>query len=142
MSTSEIHRSRLRADEFALLVDSVQEYAIFILGTDGEVRSWNPGAARIMGYSESEIIGRNFSIFYPPEDARKPQRELEVAAIEGRVEDEGWRLRKDGTRFWANTVITALQNPDGTLRGFAKVTRDFTVKLAAQEELRQSAEIF
>jgi PAS domain S-box-containing protein len=142
MPAPEIHRSRLRADEFAQLVDSVQEYAIFLLGTDGEIRSWNTGAARIMGYDEQEVIGRNFSIFYQPEDAQKPLRELEVAAAEGRVEDEGWRVRKDGIRFWANTVITALRNPDGTLRGFAKVTRDMTARLTAEEELRQSAEIF
>jgi PAS domain S-box-containing protein len=142
MMTPDSHRSRIRAEELALLVDAVQEYAIFLLGTDGTIRSWNSGAARIMGYDEEEVVGRNFSIFYLPEDAQKPQRELEVAAAEGRVEDEGWRLRKDGSRFWANTVITALRNPDGTLHGFAKVTRDMTAKLLAQEDLRQSAEIF
>ena len=142
MTTPDNNRSRLRAEEFALLVDAVQEYAIFLLGPDGVVRSWNTGAARIMGYDESEIVGRNFSTFYRPEDAEKPKRELEIATAEGRVEDEGWRLRKGGTRFWANTVITTLRNPDGTIRGFAKVTRDMSAKLTAQEDLRRSAEIF
>ena len=142
MAASESNRTRLRAEEFALLVDAVEEYAIFILGPDGTIRSWNSGAARIMGYDEEEIIGRNFSVFYAAEDAAKPKRELQVAAAVGRVEDEGWRLRKDGTRFWANTVITALRNTDGTIRGFAKVTRDMSARVAAQEELRQSAEVF
>src|SRR5205814_4634966 len=142
MTSPDTHRSRLRAEEFALLVDAVEEYAIFLLGTDGEIRSWNSGAARIMGYDEGEIVGRNFSVFYEPENAQKPKEELAVASAEGRVEDEGWRIRKDGTRFWANTVITALRNPDGTLRGFAKVTRDMTAKLTTQEELRRTAEIF
>src|ERR1700674_4920636 len=110
MSDVDSHQPRL--DEFALLVDTVQEYAIFLLGPKGEIRSWNSGAARIMGYEEKEVRGRNFSIFYQPEDltSRKPERELETAVREGRVEDEGWRLRKDGGRFWANTVITALRN--------------------------------
>jgi len=132
------------AEEFALLVDAVQDYAIFLLSPEGEIRSWNNGAHRIMGYDEPEVLGRKFWIFYGPEDlaARKPQRELEVAVSEGRVEDEGWRLRKDGTRFWANTIITALRNPDGTLRGFAKVTRDMTERRRASEEARQVGEIF
>src|SRR5687767_11200839 len=89
-------------DEFALLVDAVDDYAIFLLGPDGEVRTWNRGAARIFGYSVEEIVGKSFSKFYPETDllARKPQRELEVAAAEGRIEDEGWRLRQDGRKFW------------------------------------------
>ena len=138
----ENHRSRLRAEEFALLVDAVEEYAIFLLGPEGTIRSWNSGASRIMGYTEEEAVGQNFSIFYRAEDAAKPKHELDVATRDGRVEDEGWRLRKDGNRFWANTVITALRNPDGSIRGFAKVTRDMTVKLVAEEELRRSVEIF
>src|SRR6185436_5294791 len=134
----------VRIEEFALLIDAVQDYAIFLLGPDGEIQSWNRGATRIMGYQEGEAVGRNFSIFYGPEDLanRKPQRELEDAEQAGRCEDEGWRLRKDGTRFWANTIITPLRNADGTIRGFAKITRDMTKIRAAEEQLRQSTEIF
>ncbi|MGZ5434228.1 MAG: PAS domain-containing protein, partial [Thermoanaerobaculia bacterium] len=133
-----------RPEEFALLVDAVQDYAIFFLGPDGEIRSWNRGASRLMGYDEGEVVGRNFSIFYGPEDlaAEKPRYELETALRDGRVEDEGWRRRKDGTRFWANTIITVLRDPTGTLLGFAKITRDVTAQRAAEEELRQGAEIF
>src|SRR5947199_4628196 len=107
-------------EELGLMVDSVVDYAIFLLGVNGEIRSWNAGAHRTMGYEESEIIGSNFSRFYTPEDlaAEKPKRELEIAAEVGRVEDEGWRLRKDGQRFWASTVITALRGDNGELRGF------------------------
>src|SRR5689334_4859225 len=99
-----------RAEEFALLVDAVQDYAIFLLSPEGEIRSWNRGAARIMGYDAEEAIGRNFTMFYGAADlaARKPQYELDTALREGRVEDEGWRIRKDGKRFWANTIITLL----------------------------------
>jgi PAS domain S-box-containing protein len=113
-----------------LLVDSVRDYAIFALDTHGNVVSWNAGAKRIKGYEAHEIIGRHFSNFYPEEDkaARKPERELEDAIRDGRVEDEGWRIRKDGTRFWANVVITALRDESGTLVGFAKVTRDLTAR--------------
>jgi len=132
------------SDELALLIDEVQDYAIFLMGTDGEIRTWNRGAARIFGYSSEEAIGRNFKMFYGEEDLanRKPQHELEVAAQEGRIEDEGLRTRKDGTRFWVNTVITALRTPDGKLRGFAKVTRDLTKRREADERLRQSEEMF
>src|SRR5258708_6709854 len=144
MSDSGSHGSRPQLDEFALLVDVLQEYAVFLLGINGEIRSWNLGAARTMGYDEKEIIGRNFSTFYPKEDlaAHKPERELEIAGERGSVEDEGWRIRKDGSRFWANVVITAVRDSTGELRGFAKVTRDMTGKLEAQEDLRQSAEVF
>jgi PAS domain S-box-containing protein len=130
-------------EELGLLVEAVQDYAIFLLGPEGDIRSWNAGAARIFGYEPSEAIGKHFSLFYGPDDleARKPQRELEVARTEGRVEDEGWRIRKDGTRFWVSTVITALVE-DGELRGFSKVTRDLTARRAAEERLRQSEELF
>src|SRR6476469_5432508 len=114
------------SDEFALLVDGVQDYAIFLISPKGEIRSWNSGASRIFGYSPQEIIGKSFSEFYPDRDRRnqKPENELKTAASEGRIEDEGWRIRKDGKRFWANTVITALHDKkQGTLLGFAKVTR-------------------
>ncbi len=131
-------------DELPLLIEAVQDYAIFGLSPTGDIRSWNEGAFRIMGYRADEIVGRNFSVFYGPEDLRnrKPARELEVAAREGRVEDEGWRIRKDGAQFWANTVITSLLGADGTVRGFVKVTRDLTRRRAAEEKLKQSEEIF
>jgi PAS domain S-box-containing protein len=117
-----------------LLVENVRDYAIFALDPGGHIVSWNAGAARIKGYSAAEILGKHFSIFYPPEDiaADKPGFELEVAVREGRFEDEGWRLRSDGTRFWANVIITALFDKDGSLKGFGKVTRDLTEKRAAQ----------
>jgi PAS domain S-box-containing protein len=123
-----------------LLVEAVQDYAIFLLDAEGCVRTWNTGAERIKGYKASEIIGRHFSCFYPEADiaARKPQRELEIARSEGRVEDEGWRLRRDGSRFWANVIITALKSPAGEIIGFAKVTRDFTDRLLARQALEES----
>jgi PAS domain S-box-containing protein len=129
---------------YGLLVESVQDYAIFALDPDGYILTWNAGAARLKGYTRQEIVGRHFSIFYPPEDiARgKTKWELEIAAREGRFEDEGWRVRKDGTLFWANVVITALRTPDGQLVGFAKITRDLTERRDAEEELRQSEERF
>jgi PAS domain S-box-containing protein len=121
---------------FRLLVESVKDYAIFMLDTAGTVSSWNAGAERIKGYKASEIIGRHFSKFYPRADIEsgKCERELEVATGEGRFEEEGWRLRKDGTRFWANVTITALRNGEGALVGFAKVTRDLTERKAAEDE--------
>ncbi|HEX7808840.1 MAG TPA: PAS domain S-box protein [Thermoanaerobaculia bacterium] len=130
--------------ELALLVDAIADYAIFLLGPEGEIRSWNQGATRTMGYEAEDVIGSSFTRFYGPEDlaARKPQIELEVAAREGRVEDEGWRIRKDGTHFWANTVITALRDKTGNVTGFAKVTRDLTTRREAEEQLRESEEIF
>ena len=119
---------------YRLLVDSVADYAIFALDLKGNVLSWNAGAERFKGYKPHEIIGRHFSTFYSAEDkaARKPEMELEVAEREGRVEDEGWRVRKDGTTFWANVVITALRDSTGELVGFAKVTRDLTERRAAE----------
>jgi len=138
------HPSAPRAEEFAILVDAVEDYAVFLLDPTGVIRSWNRGAGRIMGYAEDEAVGKHFSMFYGPEDleSEKPRRELETAAAEGRVEDEGWRIRKDGQRFWANTVITVLRNDKGEITGFAKVTRDLTARRHAEEELRQSTEIF
>jgi PAS domain S-box-containing protein len=118
-------------DLFRLLVDRVKDYAIFALDPNGIVTSWNTGAQHIKGYSAHEIIGHHFSRFYPEEAIRSgwPQTELAMATRDGRFEDEGWRVRKDGTRFMANVVITALYDDDGTLRGFAKVTRDLTEKM-------------
>jgi len=120
---------------YQLMVESVRDYAIFMLDPNGHVASWNKGAERIKRYSADEIIGRHFSVFYPPEDiaSDKPQRELAIAIREGRFEEEGIRIRKDGSVFWANVVITAVRDDDGTLVGFAKVTRDLTERHAAQE---------
>src|ERR1051325_4867125 len=135
---------RQSGDPFRLLVESVRDYAIFMLDTTGNIATWNLGAQLIKGYKPEEIIGKHFSIFYPEEDLAwdKPGYELQVAAEVGRFEDEGWRLRKDGTRFWANVIITALRDKDGTLRGFGKVTRDLTERKQAEEEIRQSEERF
>ena len=133
-----------RAGLHRLLVDSVRDYAIFALDPDGNVLSWNAGAEYLKGYTANEIIGRHFSIFYPPEKIAEkfPEYELEVARRDGRFEDEGWRIRKDGSRFWANVVITALRGESGTLVGFAKVTRDLTERFLAEEALRESEERF
>ena len=119
---------RQSEEKFRLLVEGVKEYGIFMLDPDGYVTSWNPGAERIKGYTSDEIIGQHFSRFYPPDAIARgwPQHELRVAKKEGRFEDEGWRLRKDGTPFWANVVITTLYDSEGQLIGFAKVTRDLT----------------
>jgi PAS domain S-box-containing protein len=131
-------------DDCRLLVDSVADYAIFMLDPDGRVATWNLGAERTKGYRADEIVGRHFSAFYPPEDVAsgKPARKLSEAVEHGRVEDEGWRVRKDGSLFWANVVITALRGEGGELRGFAKVTRDLTERRRADEELHRSEERF
>lgn len=127
------------AERFRLLVDSVKDYAIVSLDLRGNITSWNQGAARIKGYSAREIVGKHFSVFYCREDVRagKPEELLKIAAAEGRVEDEGWRVRKDGSRFWANVVITALRDEAGTLKGFSKVTRDVTERMTHEEALRE-----
>src|SRR5437764_11770958 len=126
--------------QFRLLVESVTDYAIYLLDTAGGVASWNAGAERIKGYAAAEILGRHFSVFYPPEEraAGRPERMLELAAREGRISAQGWRVRKDGSRFWADVVITALRGPAGALAGFAKVTRDMTSARIAEERVRES----
>ncbi|GLW07172.1 histidine kinase [Microtetraspora sp. NBRC 13810] len=130
-------------DRFRLMVQNVVDYAIFMLDRQGHIVSWNAGAERIKGYAAQDIIGRHFSVFYPPEDiaADKPRRELETAVAEGRLEDEGWRLRNDGTRFWANVVITALYDQHGELRGFGKVTRDMTERRTAERALDERGKL-
>ena len=129
--------SARESQRFRLLVESVKDYAIFMLDVDGRVSSWNVGAERIKGYRAQEILGQHFSRFYPPEDGGKCKMKLEVAAREGRVEDEGWRLRKDGTRFWAHVVISRMLDADGRLVGFAKVTRDLTHPRLLERALRE-----
>ena len=128
---------RRSEERFRLLVEGASDYAIFMLDPEGRVASWNSGAERIKGYRAEEIVGQHFSKFYPQESVErgKPQHELEVAAAQGRFEDEGWRIRKDGSRFWANVIITALRGKDGQLKGFSKVTRDFTDRKGAEESL-------
>jgi PAS domain S-box-containing protein len=132
-SREALHHSE---QQFRLLVEGVTEYAIFMLDTGGHILSWNAGAQRIKGYTASEIIGRHFSTFYLPEDIAddKPARELVIATAEGRYAEEGWRVRKDGSLFWANVLITALFNQQGELQGFAKVTRDMTERKQAEEQ--------
>ena len=127
---------------FQMLVGAVTDYAIYMLDPEGMVTTWNPGAERFKGYTAEEIIGQHFSRFFTPEDvaADMPGRALRIAARDGRFEAEGWRLRKDGTRFWVSAVIDPIRAPDGTLLGFAKVTRDITEKKRAQEELQTAQE--
>ncbi len=129
-------------EQLRLMVDSVEDYAIFMLDPSGEVTSWNQGAERIKGYKPDEIIGRHFSCFYPSEDVQsgKPERELRIAAAEGRHEEEGWRMRKDGSRYWADVIITALSDGAGKLRGFSKISRDITERRRAEELLKESDE--
>ncbi len=123
------------AETFRRLVAAIEDYAIFMLAPDGRVATWNRGAERIKGYRAEEIVGRHFSAFYTPDDVSsgKCEFELAVAAHEGRFEDEAWRVRKDGTRFWANVVITAVHDHEGRLVGFAKITRDLTERKKAEE---------
>ena len=143
-NTERVARSSLHASEerLRLLIDAVKDYAIFVLDPNGRVATWNPGAEQIKGYKAHEIIGEHFSKFYPQEaiDRGWPDRELLLAAQHGRFEDEGWRLRKDGSPFWANVIITALRNDAGELTGFAKITRDLSERKRYEEQLRRSEE--
>jgi PAS domain S-box-containing protein len=136
---SEHLEKRPQTDEiFRILVDSVKDYAIFLLTPEGKVATWNQGAERIKGYVAKEIIGQHFSCFYPQEaiESKWPDRELEIATKEGRYIDEGLRVRKDGSTFWAHVVITALRDDEGSLRGFSKVTRDLTERREFEDRTR------
>lgn len=138
MARKAVERQLREADErYRLLITSVQEYAIIMLDATGLVVSWNAGAERIKGYKAEEIIGQHFSSFYPAEDQDKPARELEIATKTGRFEEEGWRVRKDGSRFWANVTVSAVRDEQGILRGFAKVTRDVTERKRNEDEIRK-----
>lgn len=138
-------QAELKASEerFRLMVEQVEDYAIFMMDPKGIIVSWNSGAERMKGYRADEIIGRHFSRFYPSQDVRagKPAEELRVAAAAGHVEDEGWRVRKDGSRFWASVVITAVRDESGVLRGFGKVTRDFSERRRYEEQLKYQAHL-
>ena len=125
---------------FRLMVRAVRDYAIFALDPEGRVLSWNEGAERIKGYRQEEILGEHFSRFFPPEEVARgtPQERLAIATADGRVEGQGWRCAKDGTRFWADTVITAVRNETGELIGFSKVVRDLTERKRAEDALRRS----
>jgi PAS domain S-box-containing protein len=129
-------------ETFRLLVKSIQDYAVFMIDPDGRVVTWNAGAERLKGYRADEILGQHFATFYPVEDQAKAGRMLQAAASAGRVSDEGWRVKKDGSRFWADAVLTAIHDREGRLLGFAKVTRDLTERRRAAEELaRTNAEL-
>jgi PAS domain S-box-containing protein len=132
--------SREGEQRFRLLVDGVKDYAIIMLDLDGRIETWNAGAARLLGYSAQEITGKNFRCFYTDTDvaARGPERELERAFKEGHAEDEGWRLRKDGSRFWADVVVTPVVDPTGARHGFAKVVRDMTERRQTENALREA----
>jgi PAS domain S-box-containing protein len=140
------HEERLKQSEerFRLLVECATDYAIFMLDENGFVRSWNSGAQAIKGYTAGEIIGSHFSRFYTPDaiERKWPEHELQEARKHGRFEDEGWRLRKDGSRFWANVIITAMRAPDGSFYGFSKITRDLTERLGHEQNLKHSEERF
>src|SRR5215210_301929 len=135
-----------QADEqrFRRLIEAVTDYAIYMLDPHGIVTSWNAGAQRFKGYTPDEIIGEHFSRFYTDEDRQTdlPRRALETAAREGRFEQEGWRVRKDGTRFWAHVIIDPIRDEQGTLIGFAKITRDISERKTAEDALRRSEERF
>ena len=142
--TERFEASKSNEGRFRMLVDAVTDYAIYMLDPDGTIVSWNPGARRFKGYEASEIIGENFSRFYTEEDRKAglPQRALETAAREGKFENEGWRVRKDGTKFWAYAVVDTIRDSTGRLIGFAKITRDLTERHQAEAALRESQEQF
>ena len=132
------------SDLLQVLVDTVRDYSIILLDKEGKVLTWNAAAERLKGWKAEEIVGQSLARFYPPEEVSrgKVELELQTAKDQGRFEDEGWRVRKDGTRFWANVIMTALRDKDGQLLGFGKVTRDLTEKREAEERLqRQTREL-
>jgi PAS domain S-box-containing protein len=143
-NSSDVEQLRQSEERFRLLIASIRDYAIFMLDPSGHVLTWNAGAERFKGYHAEEIIGQHFSRFYPPEALASglPAYELQVARSSGSFEDEGWRVRKDGSLFWANVVITAVRTEQGELLGFAKVTRDLTQRRAHEEDLRRSEDRF
>jgi PAS domain S-box-containing protein len=130
---------RVNEERFRLMVAGVKDYAIFMLDAEGRVATWNAGAERIKGYAAGEIIGKYFSAFYPPEEVQKgtPESALKTAVAEGHFEEEAWRVRKDGSQFWANVVVTAMRDDAGALRGFSKITRDITARKGAEDAMRQ-----
>jgi len=135
------HRKTLsELERYKMLVENVQDYAIFFMDPEGYIQTWNKGAEKNKGYTHDEIVGKHFSLFYSEQDNldNKPARELEIAKRVGRVEDEDWRIRKDGSKFWANVVITALYDDDGTLQGFAKVTRNLTERKENEDRLKNA----
>jgi PAS domain S-box-containing protein len=138
------HTVHVEAERLRLFISSVTDYAIYMLAPDGTVASWNAGAQRFKGYRPEEIIGRHFSLFYTGEDraSGRPARALRIAAEEGRFEDEGWRMRQDGSPFWASVVIDAIRDQDGALLGYTKITRDITERRRAQEALHATQEQF
>jgi PAS domain S-box-containing protein len=135
------HRKTLsELERYKMLVENVQDYAIFFMDPEGYIQTWNKGAEKNKGYTHDEIVGKHFSLFYSEQDNldNKPARELEIAKRVGRVEDEDWRIRKDGSKFWANVVITALYDDEGTLQGFAKVTRNLTERKENEDRLKNA----
>lgn len=144
LDTTRFEAAQSDEGRYRMLVEAVTDYAIYMLDPQGIVSSWNPGAKRFKGYEPSEIIGTHFSNFYTEEDkvAGVPKRALETAACEGKFESEGWRVRKDGTKFWAYVIIDPIRDDHGNLVGFAKVTRDLTERRLAEADLRRSQEQF
>lgn len=130
----------ISGQDLRALVDNIEDYSILLLDPQGIVATWNNGAERLKGYRADEIIGKHFSIFYTPEDIQrgKPERELKIAAETGRYEDEGWRVKKDGTPFWASVIVTAMRDKAGRLRGFGKITRDLSERKKADDEVRRA----
>lgn len=137
---SEHRRTLSELERYKMLVENVQDYAIFFMDPEGYIQTWNKGAEKNKGYTHDEIVGKHFSLFYSEQDNldNKPARELEIAKRVGRVEDEDWRMRKDGSKFWANVVITALYDDEGTLQGFAKVTRNLTERKENEDRLKNA----
>ncbi|RYE75251.1 MAG: PAS domain S-box protein, partial [Hyphomicrobiales bacterium] len=144
MSVDRIESVLTEQERYRVLVEAIADYAIYMLDPAGRVASWNPGARRFKGYEADEIMGEYFGRFYTDEDRATglPERALRTAATEGRFENEGWRVRKDGTRFWAHVIIDPIVSPEGELIGYAKITRDLTHQRAAQEALKRSEEQF